>query len=78
MYDVPVSFYQGGEKAARYKRICLLPLANLYFTPVYSTGPSTTVSEDVQYWRLYWAQNMNFVGLMDRNPICSIFMGFNP
>ena len=24
----------------------------------------------------YLAQNMNFVGLMDRNPICSIFMGF--
>ena len=47
MYDVPVSFYQGGEKAAGYKRICLLLLASLYFTPVYSTGP-TTVSEDVQ------------------------------
>jgi len=30
MYDVPVSFYQGGEKADGYKRICLLPLANLF------------------------------------------------
>jgi len=38
----------GGDEADGYKRKCLLPLANLYFTPVYSTGPSPTVSEDVQ------------------------------
>ena len=48
MYDGPVSFYRGGDKADGYKGICLLPLANLYFTSVYSTGPSPTVSEDVQ------------------------------
>jgi hypothetical protein len=48
LYDVPVSFYPDRDKADGYKRICLLPLANLYFTPVYSTGPSPTVSEDVQ------------------------------
>ena len=38
MYD-PVFFYQGGDNADSYKRICLLPLANLYFVPVHS-GPS--------------------------------------
>ena len=38
MYD-PVFFYQGGDNADSYKRICLLPLTNLYFVPVYS-GPS--------------------------------------
>jgi hypothetical protein len=48
MYDVPVSFYQGGDKADGYKRICLLPLENLYFAPIYSTSLSPTVSEDVQ------------------------------
>jgi hypothetical protein len=48
MYDVTVSFYQGADKADGYTRLCLLPLANLYFTPVYFTGPSPTVSEDVQ------------------------------
>jgi hypothetical protein len=48
MYDVPVSFYEGRNKVDGYKIICLLPLENLYFTPVYSTGPSPTVSEDVQ------------------------------
>jgi len=47
IYDVPVSFYLGGEKADSFKRLCLLPLANQYFTPVYSTGPSPTVSEVV-------------------------------
>ena len=46
--DGPVSFHLGGDKINGYKRICLLPVANLYFTPVYSTGPSPTVSEDVQ------------------------------
>ena len=48
MYDVPVSFYQGGDKADGYKRICLLSLANLYFTLDYSTGPSPTVFVDVR------------------------------
>jgi hypothetical protein len=48
MYDVTVSFYQSADKADGYKRLCLLPLANLCFTAVYSTGPSPAVSEDVQ------------------------------
>ena len=48
MYDVPVSFYQDGDKADGYKRKCLLPLTNLFFTPVYSTGLSPPLSEDVQ------------------------------
>jgi len=46
--DGPVSFYQGVNKDDGYKRFCLLPLANLYFTPVHSIGPSPTVSEDIQ------------------------------
>jgi len=46
--DGPVSCYLGGDKADGYKRRCLLPLANLFFTPVYSIGPSSSVSEDVQ------------------------------
>jgi hypothetical protein len=45
----PVAFYLGGEKAIKgYKRKGLLPLANPFSTSVYSTGPSPTVSEDVQ------------------------------
>jgi len=44
----PVSSYLGGDKADGYKRKCLLPLANLFFTPVFTTGPSSTLSEDVQ------------------------------
>jgi hypothetical protein len=48
IFDGPVSFYQGRNKADGYKRICFLPLANVYFTPVYSTGPSPTVSANVQ------------------------------
>ena len=45
----PVSSYLGGDKADGCKRRCLLlPLANLFFTLVYSTGPSSSVSEDVQ------------------------------
>jgi len=46
--DGPVSCYLGDDKADGYKRKCLLPLANLFFTPVYSSGPSSSVSEDVQ------------------------------
>jgi hypothetical protein len=46
--DGPVSFYQVGDKADGYNRMCLLPLANLYFPPVYSNGPSSTFAEDVQ------------------------------
>jgi len=47
--DGPVSCYLGGDKADGCKRRCLLlPLANLFFTLVYSTGPSSSVSEDVQ------------------------------
>jgi len=45
--DGPVFCYLGGHKADGCKRSCLLALANLFFTPVYSTGPSS-VSEDVQ------------------------------
>jgi hypothetical protein len=45
--DGPVSFH-GGDKTDRYKRLSLIPVANLYFTPVYSTHPSPTVSWDVQ------------------------------
>jgi hypothetical protein len=46
--DGPVAFYLGGDKADGYKRKCLLPLANLFFILIYSTGPSPAVSEDVQ------------------------------
>jgi hypothetical protein len=35
-------------RADGYKRKFLLAMANLFFTPVYSTGPSPAVSEDVQ------------------------------
>jgi len=44
----PVSFYLGGEEADGYKSKCLLPLANLFFIPLHSAGPSPTISEDVQ------------------------------
>ena len=45
------------------------------FTPVYFTG------HHLLFLRLYnnddcLAQSMNYVGLMDRDPICPIFMGF--
>ena len=46
--DGPVYFYQGGRNADGYKRLSLIPLANLFFIPVHSTDPSPTVSEDVQ------------------------------
>jgi hypothetical protein len=45
--DGLVSFYLGEGKADGYKRKYLLPLAKLFFTLVYSTGPSPAVS-DVQ------------------------------
>jgi hypothetical protein len=44
----PISFYQGGDKAGGCKRICLLSPANVYFIPVYTTGPSPTVADYVQ------------------------------
>jgi hypothetical protein len=47
--DGPVSWYPGGDTADGYKTKCSLLLANVFFTPVYSTGPSPTVSADVQY-----------------------------
>jgi hypothetical protein len=46
MSDVLVSFYLCGLKADVFKRKCLLPLAKVCFTPVYSTGPSPP--EDVK------------------------------
>ena len=46
--DGPVSFHLGGDKADGYKGMFLLPIANIYFTPVYSTDPSPTVSGNVQ------------------------------
>ena len=73
IYDVLVSCYWGGDyKADGCKCKCLLLLANLFFTPVYSTGPSPAISEYVQQWRLYLARNMNYVGFMDRDPIVPV------
>jgi hypothetical protein len=55
--------------------MCLLPLANLYFPPVYSNGPSSTFAEDVQLWRLYLAQNVHCVSLMDKGAVCPFHLG---
>ena len=40
--------YLGGDNADGYKWKYLLRLANQFFSLVYSTGPSPSVSEDVQ------------------------------
>jgi len=42
--DGSVSFCLGVDKADGYKRKCLLPQANLFFTPIYSSSPSPSVS----------------------------------